>query len=205
MQSVCSQILAVSQQRDTIALVAAVTAAALLLLGDCRWQPLLLLPLSGALALLAGGPPVCEMVLLRTAVGVFATLILLLQRDVSLRPTWRTRLSGLTMRALGIGLAATIAMSLLSIFPLPTGDTPLWQALAGSGALSFVHTLVSRKARGTATGTVAMLLVLDAATWLLRPSLLVLAGCGALALLVALGGSLHENPRADLAAEEAVA
>ncbi|MGC9359099.1 MAG: hypothetical protein ACP5G7_01830 [Anaerolineae bacterium] len=199
----CSQILAISQQRDALGLVALVAAGLLLLFGDSRWHPLLLFPLSSALAILAGGPPVCELVLLRTAVGIFGTLILLLQRGASAKLDWRTRLSSLTMRALGLALAAMAATSLLEISSPPTGDRMLWQTLAGCGTLSFVHTLASRDARGIAAGTVAMLLVLDAATWLLRPSLLVLAGCGALALLVALGGSLHQDARAT--AEDTVA
>jgi hypothetical protein len=205
MQSVCSQILAVSQQRDTVALVATVGAGLLLLLGDSRWHPLLLLPLSVTLGILAGGPPMCEMVLLRTTVGTFSMLILLSQPDASIQLGWRTRLGSLIMRALGIALAATIALSLLSVSSPPTDDTMLWQTLAGCGALSFVHTLMSRDARGIAAGTVATLLVLDAATWLLRPSLLVLAGFGAMALLVAFGGSVHQDAQASLTTEETVA
>ena len=204
MHSVCAQILVISQQRDTVALAALIAAGLLFLVGDACWHPVFLWPLSGALAILAGGPPMCELVLLRLAVGIFVTVVLLLARGTSRKLCWRTRLSGLIMRVLGLALAAAIAISLLEAFPLPTDDIVFWRTLAGCGALSLVHTLMSRSARGVAAGTAATLFVLDAAMWLVRPSLLVLAGCGALALLVALGGALHQEVQPMPTSEETI-
>lgn len=193
MESVCAIIPTLAEQRDAVALASLVAAGLLLMLGDERWHPLLLWPLYAALALVAGGPPLCEMVLLRVALGSFVTLILLIARGERSTGGWRPRLGSLTMRALAIGLAAIFTVSLLETARLPTGEGTTWQALAGCGALGVAHCLVSRTARGVAAGTAAVLAVLETSLWLLRPSLLALAGYGAVALLVALGGALHQD------------
>jgi len=193
MDSVCAVILVLAEQRDAVALVSLAAAGLLLLFGEGRWHPLLLWPLCATLALLAGGPPLCEMVLLRVAVGSFVTLILLVTPRERSSAGWRLFLGSLTMRALALGLAAILAVSFLEATSLAAENAQTWQALVGCGALGAAHCLVSRTPRGVAAGTAALLLVLEASLWLLRPSLLVLAGCGAVTLLVALGGALHQD------------
>ncbi len=204
MDSLCEMIQTLAQQPAPLALVALSAGGLLLLLGEASWHPLLLWPLSIALAILAGGPPLCEMVLLRAALGLFAAAILLLGRGVPAPSGWRIRLGAVAMRVLAGGLAAAAAVSFVSASGLTADHPEAWRALAGVGALGAAHALVSRAPRGVATGIITLLMALEGALWLLRPSLLVLAGSSALALAVALAGALYQEAHtADLVEKEA--
>ena len=204
MDSLCEMIQTLAQQPATLALVALSAGGLLLLFGGRSWHPLLMWPLSIALAILAGGPPLCEMVLLRAALGLFATVILLLGRGAPAPSSWRIRLGALAMRTLSGGLAAAAAVSFVQTSGLTPDHPEAWRALAGVGALGAVHALVSRAPRGVATGIIILLMALEGALWLFRPSLLVLAGSSALALMVALAGALHQEVHlADLVEKEA--
>ncbi len=202
MDKACAFILALSQQPGPVALAGLAAAALALLLGDTPWHPLFLWPLSIALAILAGGPPLCEMVLLRAALGTFATVILLVTRRARPHREWRLMLGSMAMRVLVGGLAAAIAVSFLNSTGLAIENPEAWRALAGAGALGAVSALVNRTPRGVAAGTIILLMAIEGALWLLRPSLVALAGSSIVALAVALAGALHQEVQADHAAEK---